>query len=164
MKTLLCLKVLYRLVSDLKKKIINAYVLRKYNDFTIAEYFRRQGAVIGENNRIMIRSLGQDPYLIRIGNHCSISPEVQLITHDGGGWIFADKEPSLQRFGINEIKDNCYIGSNSIILPNTTIGPNVIIGAGSVVAKDVPEGFVIGGNPARILKHIEEYKRETLEE
>lgn len=126
------------------------YELRKYNDFTIAEYFRKQGAVIGEDNRIMVQSLGQDSYLIKIGNHCSISPGVTFVNHDGAGWVFRDEEdPSLQKFGKIEIKDNCFIGIACIILPNVTIGPNSVVGAGSVVTKDVAPGTVVAGNPAR---------------
>lgn len=45
-----------------------------------------------------------------------------------------------------------WIGGNSIILPGVTIGQGAIIAAGSVVTKDVPEGALVGGNPARVLK------------
>ena len=155
---------LYRLLRNLIVKLEKAYILRKYNDFNIEEYFRKQGAKIGENNRIMIRSLGDDPYLIRIGNHCSISSGVQFVCHDGGGWIFTEEIPSLQKFGKVEIKDNCYIGTNCIILPNVAIGPNSIIGAGSVVSKDVPPNVVVAGSPAKFIKTIEQYKNEILME
>jgi sugar O-acyltransferase (sialic acid O-acetyltransferase NeuD family) len=50
------------------------------------------------------------------------------------------------------VNSNTYIGINATILPGLTIGSNVIIGAGSVVTKDVPDGVVVVGNPARILK------------
>jgi acetyltransferase-like isoleucine patch superfamily enzyme len=106
--------IFYKIIKDLFKRMKEAYVFRKYNGFTIAEYFRKQGAYVGENNGIMIRSFGQNPYLIRIGNHYSVSCGVQLIAHDGGGWIFTAEEPSLQRFGKIEVKDNCYIGLNAI--------------------------------------------------
>jgi len=154
--------ILYRLLMALIRKLEKAYILRKYNDFNIAEYFRKQGAVVGDQNRIMIRSLGNDPFLVRIGNHCSISSGVQFEAHDGGGWIFSEEIPSLQRFGKIEVKDNCYIGVNCIILPGVTIGPNSIIGAGSVVTKDVPPDVVVGGNPAKVIKPIEEYRKKIL--
>ena len=50
------------------------------------------------------------------------------------------------------------IGSNATIFP-VTIGKGSIVGAGSVVTKDVPEGVVVAGNPAVIIK-----KREDLHE
>lgn len=85
-------------------KVHNLHVLHKYNDYTIAEYFRQQGAEIGENNRIMVQSLGQEPYLMKIGNHCSISEGIIFLNHDGGGWILKEENPSLQRFGKNRNK------------------------------------------------------------
>lgn len=53
--------------------------------------------------------------------------------------------------GCIEIMDNCFIGSYSIILPDVKIGPNSIVAAGSVVTKDVPEGSILGENPAKII-------------
>jgi acetyltransferase-like isoleucine patch superfamily enzyme len=50
------------------------------------------------------------------------------------------------------IKDNAWIGFNSIILKGVTIGEGAIVGAGSVVTKDVPDYAVVAGNPARIIK------------
>lgn len=41
------------------------------------------------------------------------------------------------------------------ILYDTKIGPNAIVAAGSVVVKDVPEGTIVGGNPARVIGHID---------
>ena len=57
--------------------------MSRYNDFTIAEYFRQKGAQIGEGNRIEIRDLGPEPYLIKIGNHCTVAPNVLFLVHDG---------------------------------------------------------------------------------
>jgi len=151
--------VLKKLVRRLREQI----TMHQYTDFTVAEYFRLQGADIGECNRIMIRSLGQEPYLIKIGSHCSISSGVIFINHDGGGWVFTDEIPSLQRFGTIEIKDNCFIGLNCTILPNVTIGPNTVIGACSVVTRDVPPNSVACGNPARVVKSTEQYKEKILE-
>jgi len=54
------------------------------------------------------------------------------------------------------IKKGASIGSGSTILSNTTVGENAIVGAGSVVTKDVPANSVVAGNPARVLRHIEQ--------
>jgi acetyltransferase-like isoleucine patch superfamily enzyme len=52
------------------------------------------------------------------------------------------------------LKRGCRIGANSVILPGVTIGEGALIGAGSVVTRDVPDGAVMAGNPARIVRHI----------
>jgi acetyltransferase-like isoleucine patch superfamily enzyme len=54
------------------------------------------------------------------------------------------------------IKKGASIGSGATILSNTTIGENAIVGAGSVVTKDVPPNAIVAGNPARILRYVEE--------
>ena len=48
------------------------------------------------------------------------------------------------------------IGSGSTILSNITIGQNAIVGAGSVVTKDVPPNCIVAGNPAKVLRYIEQ--------
>jgi acetyltransferase-like isoleucine patch superfamily enzyme len=53
------------------------------------------------------------------------------------------------------VKNGASIGSGSTILCNITIGENAIIGSGSVVTKDVPPDTIVAGNPARIVRMIE---------
>ena len=54
------------------------------------------------------------------------------------------------------IKDKAWIGFNSIILKGVTVGEGSIVGAGSVVTKDVPDYTVVAGNPAIIVKTLNE--------
>ena len=56
------------------------------------------------------------------------------------------------------IKSRASIGSSSTILCGITIGTNAVIGAGSVVTKDVPDNTIVAGNPAKILRIIDETK------
>lgn len=51
------------------------------------------------------------------------------------------------------IKERVWIGDKATILPGVTIGEGAIVGANSVVTKDVPANCIVGGVPARILKH-----------
>jgi acetyltransferase-like isoleucine patch superfamily enzyme len=48
------------------------------------------------------------------------------------------------------------IGSGATILSNVHIGENAIVGAGSVVTKDVPPNSIVAGNPAKVLRYIEQ--------
>jgi len=54
------------------------------------------------------------------------------------------------------VKKGASIGSGSTILANITIGENALIGAGSVVTKDVPANAIVAGNPARVLRFVEQ--------
>src|SRR5438270_5887535 len=53
------------------------------------------------------------------------------------------------------IKRGASIGSGATILSNTTIGENAIVGAGSVVTKNVPANAIAAGNPAKVLRYLE---------
>jgi acetyltransferase-like isoleucine patch superfamily enzyme len=51
------------------------------------------------------------------------------------------------------------IGSGSTILCNVTIGENAIVGAGSLVTKDVPPNAIVVGNPAKLLRFVNQEKK-----
>lgn len=52
------------------------------------------------------------------------------------------------------LKEGCWIGANSIILPGVTIGENAVVGAGSVVTKDILSRTLFAGNPAKLIKEL----------
>jgi acetyltransferase-like isoleucine patch superfamily enzyme len=77
-----------------------------------------------------------------------ISDGVNIMTHEHG---YDPRSKPTKRSLI--IKENVWIGANSIILPQVNfIGENSIIAAGSVVTKDIPGNVIVGGNPAKIIK------------
>ena len=54
------------------------------------------------------------------------------------------------------VEKGASIGSSATLLCGITVGQESIVGAGSVVTKDVPPHTIVAGNPARILRKIEE--------
>ncbi len=153
-----------QIFAKIINKIKRTRELSKYNNFTIAEYFRKQGAQIGEECYIVPRHLGTEPYLVKIGNHVAITQNVRFHTHDGGTWVFRQEMPDLRVFGPIIIEDNCLIGENVHILPNITIGENSIVAAGSVVIADVPPNSIVMGVPARRFGSIQKYKEKCIEQ
>lgn len=125
---------------------------------------RRQGMRIGESCRIYTDHFGGEPWLIRIGDHCTITSGVRFVTHDGSCWVLRGEIPNLQDFGPIVIEDNCFIGVNAVLLPGIRIGPDSIVAAGAVVTKDVPPRTVVGGVPARALMTLDDYRRRKLAE
>ena len=142
--------------------IENIFLHVRYNQRTIDSYFRKKGAKIGKGCHIKVHSLGQEPYLVRIGNHVFIAEGVVFLTHDGGVWIFREEVDDLQFFGPIVIEDNCLIGRNTVLLPNIRIGKNSIVQPGSVVISDIPSESVVMGVPARVISSIFEYKNKYI--
>lgn len=110
---------------------------------------------------------GVDYSLISIGSNTVISREVLLLTHDYS--IFrALKAIGKEEKGERVVKpivigNNVFIGARVTVLPGSRIGDDVIIGACSVVKGDIPSGVVVAGNPAKIIKKIDEYALNFLE-
>lgn len=129
----------------------------------IASYVRR-GMKLGEGVRIIGKpDFGDEPCLIEIGDHVTLSSRVSLITHDGATWVFRDRPEykGLQRFGRIRIGSNCFIGERSIVMPGVSIGNNCVVGAGSVVTRSVPDNCVVAGSPARYICSYEEFVEKT---
>ena len=142
--------VLYGLVASLYRRL-DYCVYRARIKVLIA-----RGMVIGKNVTISKNAVIDTgyPYLIRIGDNCSIAEHVRLLAHDAAPFKFTGGHA---RLGKIEIKDNCFIGDRSTILPGVTIGPNALVAAGSVVNRDVPPNCCVVGVPARAYCRFDEY-------
>jgi len=63
--------------------------------------------------------------------------------------------PRVTTAGNVTIHSHTFIGAGAVISPHTTIGERVVVGAGSVVIKDIPEGHVVYGVPARVHRKVQ---------
>ncbi len=91
---------------------------------------------------------------VNIGDRVMFGPNVQLYTathpldaKTRASWLESAKPIT--------IGNDVWIGGGAIVCPGVTIGNGSVIGAGAVVTKDVPDNVLAGGNPAKIIKKIE---------
>lgn len=80
-------------------------------------------------------------------------------SHIGAGAVIAGvlEPPSARPVTIG---DHVLVGANAVVLEGVTIGNHAVVAAGAVVTSDVPEGTVVAGSPAKIIKMKDE---QTLE-
>ena len=92
---------------------------------------------------------------ITIGEDVQIGPNVQLLTpiHPLEAGLRRDKWEAARPITIG---DNVWLGGGVIVCPGVTIGANTVVGAGAVVTKDLPEGVLAVGNPARVIRELPE--------
>lgn len=107
---------------------------------------------LGKNVFINACCRFQDQGGITIGDGTLVGHNVTIATlnHDYNPNNRASITPKPVKIG-----KNVWIGSDSTILPGVEIGDGAIIGAGSVVTKNVPANTIAAGNPARIIRKIE---------
>ena len=100
-----------------------------------------------------------DGYLTAIGDNVWITDGCQLLCHDASVIMLNIRDAShLDRVAPITIGNHVFLGNRTTILPGITVGSHVIVGAGSVVTRDIPEGEVWAGNPARHICTTQSYR------
>ncbi len=88
---------------------------------------------------------------IEIGNNVQIGPHVSIITNNHD---INDRD--VLRCKSVVIEDGVWIGAGATILPGVHIGKNAVIGSAAVVTKDVEENSIVAGNPARLIRKLDQ--------
>ncbi len=114
-----------------------------------------QNIYIGDDVFLNVLCTILDCNEVHIGQHVMIGPSVQIYTaaHD------LKAESRIQGWEVAKaivIEENVWIGGGAILLPGVRIGRNAVVGAGAVVSRDVPANTVVVGNPARVIREIEQ--------
>lgn len=129
----------------------------------------RENTVIGDNVRIGTNTVIDG--FVEIGNNVNIQSSVYIppgcrveddVFIGPRACLTNDRYPPSRRLEGVIVRRGAVIGANATLVSGVIIGENAVIGAGAVVVRDVPDGVVVVGVPARILCSREEYDEKKL--
>lgn len=87
----------------------------------------------------------------RLGDQCIVNTgatvDHETILEDG-----VEIGPGATLCGLVHVKVNGWVAAGAVVLPRISIGKDSLVGAGSLVTKDIPDGVVAYGTPARIIR------------
>ncbi|HDK7137486.1 TPA: sugar O-acetyltransferase [Clostridium botulinum] len=139
-----------------KNELLKSLFGKVGDNFCIKPTFRcdyGSNIYVGENFFANYDCIILDVCKVTIGDNCMLAPRVCIYTATHP--LDAETRISGLEYGKPvAIGDNVWIGGNSVIVPGVTIGNNVVVAAGSIVVNDIPDNVVVGGNPAKIIKHL----------
>lgn len=123
---------------------------------------------IGEQSLVGSGTIIDCAHSITVSDHVLISYGCIIADSDNHSLSYSKRKDDLERWrtGTHDwstvackpvhIEKGAWIGARSIILKGVTVGEGAVVGMGSVVTKDVSPYTVVAGNPARLIRQIEE--------
>lgn len=116
--------------------------------------------VIGDHTSINYRTTISVAESVTIGRYCLLAGEIKIFDNNSHPLHHLKRRDSHTLSGDEVapvvIEDDVWVGNNCIILKGVRIGRGAVVAAGSIVTKDVPPFTLVGGNPARVLKTLEQ--------
>ena len=115
--------------------------LRRASAHERAELMRNQFYFLGKNVELYTLSFGTEPYLISIHDNVICAAGIHFVNHDVSVFNVARylgmNRGDIDKVGSIELFDKCFVGADTILMPNCSVGKNSIIAAGSIVTKHV---------------------------
>jgi maltose O-acetyltransferase len=109
---------------------------------------------VGEDFYANLGCVVLDVRRVEIGRNCLVGPGVHVYTatHPIDA---AERAEGLEAGEPVTIGDDVWIGGRAVIDPGVTVGDGAVVGSGAVVTEDVPDGVVVKGNPAKVVKELD---------
>jgi len=159
----------YEINLDVNNYIIGAVKVQSKR--AIFDFFKENYCIDRDNycclfpNNVMISQTCQFGFGCILNYGCVLAPYVTLddfvylnrsvsIGHHTTIGEFTTINPGVNIAGRCKIGKNVTIGIGANIIDGITIGDNSIVGAGSLVLKDIPDNVIVYGNPAKIIKNL----------
>lgn len=149
---------------QLKAKLLRSWILHSIaysspQSTFVVKLQRSRGVKIGKNCHISPYVLIDlvYPSLVNIGENVTIGSNVMIFAHSNPtANLFLKKEKYPRKTAQITIKSGAVLNPGCIITSGITIGENSMISVGSVVTQDIPDYCIAVGNPARVVKKIDE--------
>jgi len=108
---------------------------------------------VGENFYANFDCVVLDACRVDIGRNCMIGPGVHIYTATHP--LDASERVAGPEYGKPvTVGDDVWIGGRAVLNPGVTVGDEAVVGSGAVVTEDVPEGAVVQGNPAVVVREL----------
>lgn len=138
----------------------------------LLDFYRRHGMVIeGKPNYISSKIWfdGHDYSLITLGDGCTISSNIRVLTHDWAahtllsGHGYSGASP-VGRILPVRIGAHSFVGTGSIVMPGTDLGEFSVVAAGTVVRGTIPAYSLVVGSPGEIVGDTRDYMKKRFPE
>jgi sugar O-acyltransferase (sialic acid O-acetyltransferase NeuD family) len=132
--------------NGLRRRLAEAAGAARWRTVVHPSAVRAPDAAIGEG--VLLGALSVMQPGATIGDHVIVNTGA-VVEHDAAAADFVHIAPRAVLLGGVSVGAGSLIGAGAVVLPGRRVGAGVVVGAGAVVTRDVPDGVVVRGAPAR---------------